>query len=233
MNTDERKEAFKQYIETCMNKSEQEPIGIGNPYAKILLIGKESSLTGKPNVEVDNRNVKRCFENDDLENLFEQPRHHVANHTWNIYQKLIDQVRGYACTNKEKNDFCRDAFTTEINNTVCQNTRKAVRKLRIETFKNSEFIKGFPVIILACSNYIRNEEGNWQINDTFDVTFDEVDGAHTYPSSKTNWYFTHHSKDGKRLVIHTRQLSQNCMNQLVSDIAEEIKKHLEKIGETL
>ena len=126
-------------------------------------------------------------------------------------------------------DFCMDAFTTELNNTV--SLRQAPeRKLRIETLRESDFIKGFPVIILACGPYIHNIAGDRQIDDTFGVTFDgHPEGDYVYNTKK---FFTHHSyPDRKRLVIHTIQLSQYS-EDLLRGMADVIKDHLDKIGES-
>ena len=119
-----------------------------------------------------------------------------------------------------------------MNNTVSPTTAIAEHKFRIDTFKNSGFINGFPVIILACSDYIHNVPGEWQINDTFGVEFDTLNGAHTN-YSKGNWFYVHHSRpDGNRLLIHTRNLSQNCSNFLLQDIAKVINNHFDFIGDS-
>lgn len=224
MDKERRLQAFKQYIETCEKKTEY--VGLGNPCADILLIGKEPSNDGddKKHILKNIRDVKACFENGDLPCLYKQDRPPFANHTWNLYQKMIDYVFERKCEDDGKTDFGVFAFTTEMNNTVSLRTATAKQKYRLDTFKDSSFIQDFPVVILACSNYIHNIEGDWQINETFNVTFDIKDGAHKYTSG--NWFFTHHSADGKRLVIHTRQLSQNCKNELLRDIAEIVGCHL-------
>ena len=58
------------------------------------------------------------------------------------------------------------------------------------------------------------------------MTFDE-NGKHHYDAC--NWFFTHHSADGKRLVIHTRQLSNSVKPELLEDMRKEINVHLDKI----
>lgn len=229
MDSEERMQAFKQYIETCEKKLEY--VGLGNPSANILLIGKEPNQEGDENKHIlkNIHDIKACFENGALPNLYKQAKPHTANHTWNKYQKLINYIFERECKYDGMTDFCTYAFTTEINNTVCKTTASAKRKYRIDTLRESSFIQDFPVIILACSDYIHNIKGDWQINETFNVRFDLNNGAHTN-YSKGNWYFTHHSLDRKKLVIHTRQLSQNCDDQLLRKIAEEVRDHLEKLG---
>lgn len=227
MDKEKRLQAFKQYIEICEKKKEY--VGLGNPCADILLIGKEPSIKGNDEEHIlrNIRDVKACFENNDLSCLYKQDKPAIANHTWNLYQKLIGYVYNYKCEDNKKTDFGTFAFTTEMNNTVSLRTATADRKYRLDTFKKSSFIQDFPVVVLACSNYIHNIEGDWQINETFNVTFDVEDGAHIN-YSPGNWFYTHHSRpDKKRLVIHTRQLSQNCNDELLRDIAESIKSHLD------
>jgi hypothetical protein len=245
MNKEERKLQFREYLNTCMNKDIKELIGLGNPYAKILLIGQESAIEvkeGDENVKIEevNNTFIESLNNRNFQYIYHQPRFYpdridkkgnrIFNKTWNAYQKLIDYIRPEEkrCKDPNYTDFCMDAFTTEINNTISVH-RASKRILRIDTFKNSDYIKGFPVIILACSDYIRNVGNNRQIDDTFDVTFDLSDGAHKY-CGRMNFY-THHSADRRRLVIHTRQLSQYS-DTLLHGMAEEIQKHFDKIGES-
>ena len=55
-------------------------------------------------------------------------------------------------------DFLRYTFTIEINdapNKNIANADKSSLNKRKMLFKNSGFIQNFPVVILACSNYIK------------------------------------------------------------------------------
>lgn len=246
MNKEERELQFRDYINTCMTPHNIEFIGLGNPYAKILLVGQESAMKTKEGEEnkvigeVNNRFIKE-YNNRNYLYLYYQPRFYqdrvdkhgkrILNHTWNAYQKLIDFIRpeNKRSTGIEENtDFCMDAFTTEMNNTISPH-RAPNWKPRIETFKHSDYIKGFPVVILACSHYIHNIDGDRQIDETFDVTYDTKDGAHLYPGGMR--FYTHHSSDRRRLVIHTRQLSMYSF-ELLHGMAEVIIKHLQEIGES-
>jgi len=244
MIKEERELQFREYMNTCTCRSKNEYIGLGNPYAKILLIGQEPAQSGNADEHIKKNidDISACLNNGDLHLLYRQSRFYedrkdkngnrILNRTWNAYQKLIDYIRpeGKKCMDPENTDFCMDAFTTELNNTVSLRQAQAHdRKLRIETLKKSEFIKGFPVIILACGPYIHNIEGDWQIDNTFDVTFDLPDGKHEY--SRGMCFYTHHSPDRRRLVIHTRQLSQHS-DELLSGMAKVIKDHFYEIGES-
>lgn len=243
MFKEERELQFRRYLKTCNDFNEL--VGLGNPYAKILLVGQESAGRGNA-VDLIRKNIEdvtACFNNGDLHKLYNQSRFYpdrvdkngnrILNRTWNAYQKLIDYIRPEEkrLNDPENTDFCKDAFTTEINNTVSpHNPPPGIEwKPRIDTFKASEYIKGFPVVILACSHYIQNGEDNWQINETFDVTFDLTDGAHKYTKGMS--FYTHHNADRSRLVIHTRQLSQYS-DALLRGMAGEIQKHFNEIGES-
>ena len=87
----------------------------------------------------------------------------------------------------------------------------------------------------------RVEKGVTQINDTFDVKFDEElnkegepEGWHKSEKGKL-WFTTHHSKDKKKLVIHTWQFSlkYTCHEDrewLINEMASVIRDHLRKLG---
>lgn len=238
----ERELQFRDYINACMNKDVKELIGLGNPYAKILLVGQESAKIvniGEENKQIteDNNNFITWLTNKNFEYLYHQPRFYqnrlkkngkpILNCTWNAYQKLIDYIRPEEkrCMDKKGDtDFCMDAFTTELNNTLSPHCAQDW-KPRIESFKCSSFIKGFPVVILACSHYI-NEK---QIIETFVV---EPGDEHNYSKNTRAMRFkTYHSIDRSRLVLHTRQLSQYS-DALLRGMAEEIQKHFNEIGES-
>lgn len=236
MNKEERVLQFREYIETCKNFNEI--IGLGNPYAKILLIGQESAGKGNADELIKNniRDVSACFYNGDLYKLYYQSRFYpdrvdkygkrILNRTWNAYQKLIDYIRPEAkrCKDIEKTDFCMDAFTTELNNTVSPH-HALDWKPRIETFNCSGFIKGFPVVVLACSNYI-NEK---QIIETFIV---EPGEEQCYSRRTRAMRFKpYYSSDHSQLVIHTRQLSQYS-DALLHGMADIIQTHFKEMGES-
>jgi Gpi18-like mannosyltransferase len=86
---------------------------------------------------------------------------------------------------------------------------------------SSEYFTNFPVIILACSNYIWNIENDWQISNIFNVDFEKE-----YRISKQNRFYTHFNQSRTRLVIHTRQLSMAVKNELLIEMASIIKSHL-------
>lgn len=238
MNSLERLCAFEDVIKTC--KSQEQLIGTGNPLAPILVIGKESAYKAQSKEEIKEhikgniKAVENCFYNGDLVNLYLQGHPQSHTHTWNVYQKLFDYIIYENEQQRGKGtalDFGTWGFFTEMNNTASPKTADAERNLRIEMFKHP-FFRDFSVVILACSNYIINQGDKRQIDETFAVRYDkERDcriGGPVY--EKGQWFYTHHSEDGKRLVIHTRQLSQYYNDLMLQDMAKIVRWHLLNSG---
>ena len=157
--------------------------------------------------------------------------------TWSSYQRLIEKALGERKKRvlQGDKDFEFDAFTTELNNEAKPSSRvkgKEEREklterieVRLKLFKHSDFIKSFPVIILACGGYIRNDDKVREIDDTFHVTFSK-----RYDYSTGNWFCTHYDDmDPKRLVIHTRQLSNGVSYKMIDEMASVIREHLDHL----
>lgn len=162
--------------------------------------------------------------------------------TWDKYQKLYDVIFNDSIdNNREKElDFQKEFFITEMSNIPSPKTHNAQRDIdfkanlarRKNNFFRSKFIKDFPVVVLACSNYIRNKKNDWQINDIFKVTFDAEKkfSKGEYVFSPSNKFYAHYSDDGSKLVIHTRQLSMNVKDDMLKEMGALIREHLKKIG---
>jgi hypothetical protein len=225
---------FEEFLDECKNRREWS--GQGNPNADILIIGKEPYnkkvlITDKDKEEIQEKLQKQ-------ENLCRSgvwgtaPRDH-KNKTWCNYQKLIENVYG---PQKEFNpklfDFEKYAFTTELNTifrpkaVLDAETRKNIKE-RLCFFKDSEFIKSFPVIVLACNNFITNNEIGFYINNTFGVEYDGDSKGNHQEKTRGLWFYTHHGDNGKKLVIHTRQLSflLGDSDSFLKHMADEIKGH--------
>ena len=235
MNTLERIQAFKELIR--QSEKEKQFLGTGNPLAPILIIGKESAYDAKDEGAIHKhicnnvKAVKDCFYNCDLVNLYLQPCPKHAGSTWNIYQKLIDYILYEEQQQREMScllPFGVWSYITEMNNTASTKTKNVAERLRPDYFRHRFFLD-FPVVILACSDYIQNIPGNWQINDIFQVTYDICNGKHNN-YSQGNWFYIHRSSDSKRLVIHTRQLSMNVSDEMLRDMANVIRTHLLEWG---
>lgn len=242
----DREKLFKEFLEKC--KKNSQICGAGNPYAQILIVGQEHR-SDKPiesekewqgylennyrYCEIDNPWIIKD-ENSDLWRKYQN-----STPTWSSYQHLIEKV----LLNRKKRvlqgdkDFEFDAFTTELNNEAKPSSRvkgKEERKklrerieARLNILKNSDYIKSFPVIVLACGDYIRNNKKVREIDNTFRVTFSE-----RFNFSKGNWFCTHYDDtDPKRLVIHTRQLSNGVSYEMIDKMmAPIIREHLRKNG---
>lgn len=217
-------------------------IGTGNPNAPILFIGKESAISSKNSIGINwysknARDWQTHILNNTCETLeYDVDETHVlrkgwGKNTWSKYQRLSDYIWEKESL-KFKVDFLKLAFTTEINDSPELNTLNADKSSlnhRKKLFKESDFIQNFPVIVLACSNYITNNNELREIDDIFQVTYDG-DNVGKYWYSKGNWFFTHHNSDCSKLVIHTRQLSADVKDDLLKDMSVIIREHLEKIG---
>ena len=231
----QRDKSFKEFVSFCVSNNRY--VGLGNPNAPILIIGKEPyTKNGNTDEKSNAEEMMSHIINGTLENVYKPYKvtkdntylyDNWGNCTWSNYQNLIDLVfKGVKSTEKQI-DFLVNDFTTEMNDIPSQTTRSADKSListRKQMFKESEFIQSFSVVILACSNYIMNVGDNREIDDIFDVTFDD-NGANTN-FSQGSWFYTHHNAIGDKLVIHTRQLSNSFDPKLLDEMAKVIRKHL-------
>lgn len=224
------------FKEFARNGVEKYFVGTGNPNANIVFIGKESAIQ-KNNIEGNSWYLKNAndwvnhIESNTCEKLnYPITEEHLfrkekswGKNTWSKYQKLSN----YIFQKEEKPyyiDFLENVFATEINDAPEKTTNLADKSSlneRKKMFKNSKFIQDFPVVVLACSNYINNNEQVREIDEIFKVKY--CDGK-VY--TKTNWFFTHFNEENTKLVIHTRQLSNNVKPELLKDMGEVIRKHL-------
>jgi len=233
-------ESFKAFVEECAEKNLF--VGTGCPNAKILIIGKEAAIDRNDLEKKGNEWYTKNTENWQshiLNNTMETLEYDVkkedklykswGKNTWSKYQFLYNYFKFGDFRKKEKKvNFLNEIFTTELNPSVSLKTASANKKdirIRLSLFAESEFIKQFKVIILACSDYIENTETNREIDNNFGVTYDG-DETGKFVFSKTNWFFTHHNADRSKLVIHTRQLSTNVKDNLLIKMAEVINQHL-------
>ena len=235
---------FKEFVKRGVEHEYH--VGTGNPNAKVLFIGKESAITidnydGRKWYDKNASEWKYHIENNTCEVLcypiledheFRKNKSWGKN-TWSKYQKLTNHIfekieKPYFI------DFLEDVFTTEINDSPNKNTSSANKSKLNERkilLKESNFIQNFPVIVLACSNYIKNSAENREVDETFGVKYKDEFPRKVY--NKTNWFFSHYNEDKSKLVIHTRQLSADVKSELLKDMGELIKEHLSKINDSL
>ena len=240
MDREDREKLFEEFLEACRNK---QICGQGKFDANILLIGQEPycvhEIKGKELTELLYDNYSKCRNHSCCyihESKGQSP-------TWKNYQKLIDHILPDKPKDNSILDFEHYAFTTELNSIprphkVLDSQTKDSIKERLILFKKSQFIQSFPVIILACGNYIKNhgEGANRQIDYTFGVEFDgELKGRYKSEQGKL-WFTTHHSRsDERKLVIHTWQFSLSHTRReerewLMNQMAKIIRDHLTKLG---
>lgn len=236
----DREKLFDEYIEECMNRNEW--CGQGNPNAHILIIGKEPYnnylITDQGEIQ---RKLQFRYNLCRSRNYGKGARDN--NSTWRNYQKLIEQTFPKKIFDPKVFSFEECAFTTELNTVfrpqaaLDEETIKNINK-RLAFFKDSSFINSFPVIVLACGKFIsNNEECGFLINRTFGVKYDieassngKPDGEHNDKYKSGHWFYTHHSDNGEKLVIHTRQLSNLFDYSILEDMAKVISAHLTNLG---
>lgn len=231
------------FIEFVENGVDKYFVGTGNPNSKILLIGKESAISSNDtfgrewyndNALSWQNHIKsgscECLEY--VVGINHPLRKGWGKNTWSKYQKLSDNI--WNKTSKPYYvDFLKTSFTTEINDSPEKNTAiadKSGLNERKTLFKNSDFIQSFPVVVLACSDYIKNNDEIREIDEIFNVTYDG-DEVGKYWFNKGNWFFVHHNADSSKIVVHTRQLSADVKNDLLEKMGEIIREHLIRIGE--
>lgn len=151
------------------------------------------------------------------------PKELKEGQTWRKYQKLHDLIflNDISSVKDKEIDFHNNFFLTEMNSAPAKFTKGADKSEipnRKVFFKENVFFQNFPVVILACSNYISGIE----IKETFKVIFDKQIG------NEKQLFWTHYNTDQTKLVIHTRQLSSNVSNNLLIGIANEVRNFLKK-----
>lgn len=228
-------ESFKKIIKNCVLNGAH--VGGGNPSSKILLVGQESALEDREGWYNNNANCwqDRILSTSSLIN-FEREKNFPQGHTWSKYQKLHDYIFPENIPNNLIN-FEERIFTTEMSDNPAKKKSEARKNSdfkdhlqnRKDTFFKEDFIQNFSVVVLACSDYIVNNNEVREIDTIFDVTYsgDEI-GKHT-GYSKGNWFYVHHNHNKTKLVIHTRQLSSNVDDKMLQDMGLIIRGHLDRI----
>jgi len=156
----------------------------------------------------------------------EKPYNGGTSDTYLNYQKLYEQLflQGEKL---EKINFQKEFFITEFSDYPTKESYKnedieALRKQSIEERKPLfalPFFKEFPIVIVAAGDYPKKY--NFDMQQTFDVQWE----GKTIEVGKY-WYNLHFSKDNKRILIHTRQLSNSFSGELIPAIVKEAKKFL-------
>jgi len=154
-----------------------------------------------------------------------KPYNGGTSSTYLNYEKLYEQLflQGEKL---EKINFQKEFFITEFSDYPTKKSYKSeeievLRKQSIEErkpFFAMPFFKDFRIVIVAANDYPSRYHIN--LEQTFDVVFQKEIKV------GRDRYFLHFSKDNKRILIHTRQLSNSFSKELIPAIAAEAKKFL-------
>ncbi|MCG8858543.1 hypothetical protein [Tenacibaculum finnmarkense] len=227
------KKDFKELIEIGLKNNQY--IGLGNPNAKILFVGKEAGMPIGSEIIHGSANSWKD-KKIDYSNRF-MPENNIKDfrQTWQKYQKLYDKILDELEIKYEKEEyeitFIENVFTTELSNLVAPTTNEAKKldgfKIELEKRKDlfwkSDFIKNFPIVVIMASDnsYIETYKG--EVCELFHVKFDEL----KYAKSDKIW--SHYSNNNKpKLVIHTRQLTNGASNELIDQITQLITKFIKQ-----
>ena len=208
-------------------------IGLGNPNAEVLIIGKEKGFDYEKNKtqaffeSINNPKEWHHYIKNEIsytEKKFDTNSGYYNNcfipylegikksgHTWNKYKKLIQKI--YPNDEFIDNFYLRNCFISEINHNPSE--RSKIRKFenpeRIN-FLKQPFFKSFKTTILACGDYLDNN----LIEEIFDVKFKE---DLSKPRNKIVIF-----QNRSRVLINTRQLSFDVGNSYISTIGSYLLK---------
>lgn len=228
------------FIKTLNSLEDYDTIGLGNPNSKILFVGKEAAIDIGNNEalqhikerlkELHGSALQWKSNNFDYSNNPKDLRE--LSDTWQNYQQLFLNIyeNEKECQHAT---FLKKVFTTEMSNFPSKTTDKAKKNpffkeeliKRKSIFFKTDFIQSFPVVVLACSDYIINKEEKREIDNIFGVKYSGEFKVY----SKGNWFFIHNNEEETKVVIHTRQLSANVNNDLLAGIGKIIQNHLKKL----
>jgi hypothetical protein len=217
-------------------------LGWGNPNAQVLFVGKEAALNEKPDWYVKQINDLKeyAYGRKDINfKRYKQDDSHIfiSAHTWSKYQKLHDFIFPNIKRETDVMNFEENIFVTEMNDNPAKRTNEAQKRINFKAdvekrkslFFTHSYIKSFSVIVLACSGYIRNygeEKETREIDNIFAVKYKY--SFQTKTTKKPQSFHVHLSDDGKRLVIHTNQLSGSAASkELLEKLGKVIKTHLD------
>lgn len=233
---------FKELIDKCIQSNQY--VGLGNPNAKILVVGKEAGIP--IGSELNHGSGKSWKENKiDYSMRYKaiEDKLKSKNHTWQKYQKLYDiilnklEIADIISTETAYDiTFVENIFTTELSNLAAPKTNDAKKQKGFKTelekrkkvFWDSRFIKQFPIVIITATDnkYIENYRG--EVCDIFEVEFFEQ-----YLCAKTDKLWIHYAVESKnkifpKLVIHTRQLTNGASNKLLDKVADVVCEFVKK-----
>lgn len=235
---------FESLLERCKEKGFDDDfiIGSGNPDSEILFIGREPSgdahktNTLKHYIDIcDGVLPKDAWtrkKSEECKPNMEIPNYWLYGKTlWAQYQKLCDIIFDeHQKDRKEIIDFEEHVFCSEMNGSPSPRTGQANKEsipFRKENFFTDSFFDRFPVVLLACGNYIQNHSQipeEREIDSIFHVSFSS---ERVYGTRNKMW--VHYNEDHTRLVIHTRNLCSDVSTALIEGIGTEIRSFLQQL----
>ncbi len=233
----------KDFQDFLAELSDDEYVGLGNPDAKILFVGKEAANDVGSKL---NHGTKRNYlEGKDYSESFvpnpndpEQDFLRDGRCTWQKYQKLYEkinqrlQLKEIRKIDKYEITFVKNVFTTELSCLSAPNTVLAkkqgsfVERLerRKKDFWSKDFIKcNFPIVLIFADDnkYIETYKG--EVCKLFNIDFDRE-----YLIGDKNKMWVHYSKEKSHLLIHTRQLagaSLELIDKIANIVSEFVKEN--------
>lgn len=223
-------------------------IGTGNPYSKILFVGKEAGIDKNEenipgSVNSWKENAKRLY----TRYTPTKKEHRSKAHTWQKYQRVFDYVakqiglEGHEKKEEAEITFIEYVFTTELSDLHAPKSSQAKRHplfkerlaIRKKNFWRSEFIDAFDIIVIfsADKQYLEKRKG--EVQELFKAEFKE---KLSFGKNANQNLWLHYSKDSRtppRMVIHTRQLVNGCPDELLVKVAGLITEHVRKHGVTV
>ena len=105
---------FKKLIDENIN--DEQYIGLGNPNAKILFVGKEAGL--EIGTKLIDGSAKSWKEHNDYSIRYFPVEEKLknGNHTWQKYQKLYELIINESSKENYEITFVENIFTTELSN---------------------------------------------------------------------------------------------------------------------
>ena len=159
---------------------------------------------------------------------------HPTSRSWLQYQKLVDMIYDI---NQECNrgkdepiDFFKQAFITDFSavyglksSDISIVAREKSITDRLPLF-SSDFIRHFPIIIVASGHYVRDFK---RLNDLTKVFSDfcHVDKV----KDELGWRNIHYNKDHNRILVHAKHFASAIKDSYLSQIAKLCSEVLKKI----
>lgn len=243
-------EEFRELIEFAENRHEY--IGMGNPNARTLIIGREPSdvagyaqdqglnlknwkkiLEGKP---YEGR-CNPCHPFPDQKCVRNNGKNGGTSATWVWYQKLVDRILGreddrpYPLRPVDFHDFC---FHTDISAEPAKGAKEvneAAKKksvyARSEELFNKSFFRQFPIVILAVGSDVGPNSYlplDWCKKYLY-LPINE-DKSYIDEKGKKRFLWVNQSADHRRILVHTYCLSQRISNEYIDRISDLIHAHI-------